>query len=502
MFEKLFYRVFLISLKKYQNVYILLFLLFFMLKKKLKKIGKYEYELPKSGRMLVSGRLFMSEKLIETVEEDTLNQIANVASLPGILKYSIGLADMHVGYGFPIGGVAAFDLDKGIISPGGVGYDINCSIRLLKTNLTKRDISKKQKEIAEIFYKKIPSGVGRGSKFQIIYKELDKLLEGGAKYLIERGYGIKDDYLHTEEEGCMENADASKVSDRAKKRGIGQLGTIGAGNHFFEILYVDEIFDEKVAEVFGLRKEQIVVLIHCGSRGLGHQIASDYIRLMEQKYGFKNLSDRELIYAPIKSELGKNYFSAMAAAANFSFANKQLITYWTREEMKKIFPNSKVEVLYDVCHNIAKFEEYIIEGKKKKVCVHRKGATRSFGPGRKEVPEEYRKVGQPVLIPGSMGTSSYVLVGTKKAEELTFGSTVHGAGRVLSRTRAIKNLSVKEVKKNLEKKGIEIRFGSSKSLIQESPEVYKNVDEVVKTMSDLGISKKVAKLKPLIVIIG
>jgi tRNA-splicing ligase RtcB (3'-phosphate/5'-hydroxy nucleic acid ligase) len=471
-----------------------------MFKEKLRKISENIYEIPKEKGMLVPGRLFISEKM--NIEEDALKQIANVAHLPGILKYSIGLADMHVGYGFPIGGVAAFDVDKGIISPGGVGYDINCSVRLLKTNLEKKDIIKKQKEVTDAFYKKIPSGVGRGSSFNLSRKELDKILEGGSKYLVEKGYGIKEDYLNTEEEGCIKGADASKVSDRAKKRGIGQLGTIGAGNHFFEILIVDEIFDKKTAEIFGLKKDQVVMMIHCGSRGLGHQTASDYIKEMEKEYGHKNLLDRELIYAPIKSKLGRDYASAMAAAANFAFANKQLITFWAREEMKRIFPKSKTDVLYDVCHNIAKFEEHVINGEKRKVCVHRKGATRSFGAGRKEIPKKYREVGQPVLIPGSMGTASYVLVGTKKSEELTFGSTVHGAGRVMSRTGAIKNLSGEKIQKLLNKKGIEIKFGSLKSLTQESPEVYKDVDEVVKVVQKLGISKKVARLKPIIVIIG
>ena len=471
-----------------------------------KKIQKNVYEIPKQGKMLVPGRIFISEKMV--MEEEALKQISNVAQLPGILKYSIGVADMHVGYGFPIGGIAAFDMDKGIISPGGVGYDINCSVRLLKTNLKKKDVLLKQKEIVESLFRKIPSGVGRGSRFQITRKELAKLLEQGAKYMVDKGYGEKQDYLHTEEEGCMKEADASKVSERAIKRGIGQLGTLGAGNHFLEVQYVDEIFDEKIAKVFGLEKNQITIMVHCGSRGLGHQVASDYIKKMEDEYGIKNLPDRELINAPIKSKLGKDYFSAMAAAANFAFANKQLITHWIREEMKYLFPKIKIDVVYDVCHNIAKFEEHVVNTingtswKKKIVCVHRKGATRSFGAGRKEVPERYRKVGQPVIVPGSMGTSSYVLVGTKKAEELTWGSTVHGAGRDSSRKAALKKLRGEDVKKKLNKMGIEVKSGSYKSLAQEAPEVYKDVDEVVKVVDELGISKKVARLKPLCVVKG
>jgi tRNA-splicing ligase RtcB len=469
------------------------------------KISKNVYKIPKEGKMNVPGVIYASEKLIEAIKEDkTIEQVKNVACLPGILKASIALADAHQGYGFSIGGVAAFDMDKGIISPGGVGYDINCSVRVLRTNLKKEDIMKKQKEVVEGIYRKIPSGLGRGSKFNISRPELSKVLEGGAKYMVEKGYGVKEDYLHTEEEGNIKGADASKVSQRAISRGIGQLGTVGSGNHFVEIEYIDEIYDEKIAKAFGLEKGQITMMIHCGSRGLGHQVASDYIKLMEDEYAdtIKSLPDRELINAPIKSQLGKDYFAAMAAAANFAFANKQLITHWVREEMKYLFPNIKVDVIYDVCHNIAKFEEHIIDGKKQTVCVHRKGATRSFGPGRKEVPEAYRAVGQPVLIPGSMGTASYVLVGTSVAEELTFGSTVHGAGRVSSRSKALRELRGEDVKKELNQKGIEVKAGSWKSLAEEAPEVYKNIDEVVETVHELGISRKVARLKPLIVIKG
>jgi tRNA-splicing ligase RtcB (3'-phosphate/5'-hydroxy nucleic acid ligase) len=467
---------------------------------KLKKIDQDVYELPKKGKMLVPGRIFISDKM--KIEEDALKQIANMAHLPGILKYSIGLPDIHVGYGFPIGGVAAFDLEKGIISPGGVGYDINCSVRLLKTNLKKKDIISKKKEVVEKLFKKIPSGVGRGGKFQITKKELNKLLEQGAKYVVNKGYGIKEDYMHMEEEGCIKGGDASKVSERAIKRGIGQLGTLGAGNHFLEVQFVDEIYNENIAEVFNLKKDDVVIMIHCGSRGLGHQVASDYIKKMEEAYGFENLPDRELINAPIKSKLGRDYFAAMACAANFAFANKQIITYWIREEMKSIFPKIKIDVIYDVCHNIAKFEKFVIDGKLTKVCVHRKGATRSFGPGRIEIPKKYREIGQPVIIPGSMGTASYLLVGTKKAEELTFGSTAHGAGRVSSRKKAMKNIRGEQVKEELDKKGIEVKSGSWNALAQEAPEVYKDIEEVVRVVDEIGISKKIARLKPLAVIKG
>jgi tRNA-splicing ligase RtcB len=469
----------------------------------IKKISKDIYEIPKEGKMNVSGMIYASEKLMENIKKDkTLEQLKNVAQLPGILKAAIVLPDAHQGYGLPIGGVAAFDLDKGVISPGGVGYDINCSVRLLRTNLKKQDILKNKEKVVEAIYRKIPSGVGKGSKFQITKQELNKILKGGVKCMVEKGYGNKEDYLHMEEEGCLPGADVSKVSERAIKRGIGQLGTLGAGNHFLEVQYVDEIFDEKIAKVFGLKKGQVTIMIHCGSRGLGHQVASDYIIKMEEKYGFKNLPDRELINAPIKSVLGKDYYSAMACAANFAFANKQLITHWIREEMNYLFPKTKIEVVYDVCHNIAKFEEHIVDGKKKMICIHRKGATRSFGPNRKEVPVAYRKVGQPVLIPGSMGTSSYVLVGTKKAEELTFGSTVHGAGRVSSRSSALKKIKGEQVKEELHKKGIEVKSGSWKAIATEAPQVYKDIDEVVKVVEELGINKKVARLKPIVVIKG
>ena len=470
-------------------------------KDKIKKLSKNVYELPKQGNMNVPARAFLSPKIFEAVEDIAFQQISNVACLPGIQKYSIGLADMHSGYGFPIGGVAVFDIETGVISPGGVGYDINCSVRLLKTNLKKSDI-KDKKKLIESLYRKIPSGVGRGSRFQMTKDELKRILKGGAKYLVEKGYGVKEDYLHSEEEGCMKQAQPEKVSERALKRGLGQLGTLGAGNHFLEVQFVEEIYDENAAKAFGLEKDQIVIMIHCGSRGLGHQVASDYIKLMEEKYGFKNLPDRELINAPINSKLGKDYFGAMAAAVNFALANKQLITYWIREEMKYLFPNSKIEVVYDVCHNIAKFEEHEIDGEKKTLCVHRKGATRSFGPGRSEIPEAYREIGQPVIIPGSMGTASYVLKGSKKAEELTFGSTVHGAGRLQSRSKALRTFRGEEVKKALNEKDIEVKAGGWKSLAEEAPEAYKDIDEVVKVVDELGISKKVARLKPIGVVKG
>ena len=458
-----------------------------MYKEQLKKIGENTYELPKTGKMLVPGRLFLSKRLLELVEEDALKQVANVAMLPGILKYSIGLSDMHTGYGFPIGGVAGFDLDSGIISPGGVGYDIDCSVRLLKTNLKVEDI-KNKKELIHSLFRAVPSGVGRGSNVKINWQELDEVLKQGAKWAVEKGYGIKEDLEHLEENGCLNPCNPDDVSKRAKQRGIGQLGTLGAGNHFLEIQKVDEIFDSKTAKILGLEKNQITIMVHCGSRGLGHQVASDYIRLMEDKYGWPEF-DRELVNAPIKSELGKKYFSAMNCAANFAFANKQIIAHWVRENLKHYFPDIKVDTVYEVCHNIAKIEKHVIDGKEKEILVMRKGATRSFP-------------NQPVLIPGSMGTASYVLIGTEKAMELSFGSTAHGAGRVASRTSARKSVRGEDVKKQLNEKGIDVEAGSWKGLSEEAPQMYKDIDEVVKVSHDVGIGKLVAKLVPIAVMKG
>jgi tRNA-splicing ligase RtcB len=378
----------------------------------------------------------------------------------------------------------------------------NCSVRLLATNLKKENIDRKRNEISKSLFNAIPTGVGKGSRVKINNEEMKEILEKGAKWAVGKGYGEKRDYEFTEESGCMIEADSSCVSKEAISRGLNQLGSLGAGNHFLEVQYVDEIFDKKIAGVFGLEKGQVCIMIHCGSRGLGHQVASDYMKLMSDKYGFENLPDRQLINAPINSELGKNYYKAMSAAANFAFCNKQVLTHLTREAMKKFYSEFKADVVYDVCHNIAKFEEHEIDGKKVKLCVHRKGATRSFGPGRKEIPLLYRDVGQPVIIPGSMGTASYVLVGTKKAEELSFSSTAHGAGRVMSRHEAMKKFKSEEVKKDLEKKNISVTAGSWKSLVEEGSEVYKDIDEVVKVSHELGMGNLVARLKPIVVIKG
>lgn len=473
-----------------------------MYKEKLKKIAENIYELPKLDGMLVKGRVFASDLLEKKIEENCIQQLVNVAKLKGVIEPVLIMPDVHVGYGIPIGGVAAFDIEKGIISPGGVGYDINCGVRLVTTNISKEEYDKKQKELVNEIYKKVPSGVGEESKLKLSDSEMNELLNTGVQWALKNKYATKEDIDRIEDNGCIPGADASKISQKAKARGRNQLGTLGAGNHFIEIQTVREIFNKDYAKTLGLKENQIVIMIHTGSRGLGHQTASDYIQKMEKEYGFEHLPDRELACAPINSSLGKDYRSAMAAAANFAFTNRQIITYQLRECFSKFFPKSKLSLVYDIAHNIAKFEEHIINNKKQTVCIHRKGATRSFGPGRKEIPEVYRKIGCPIFIPGSMGTFSYVLVGTKKAEEISFGSTAHGAGRVLSRSFAINNLSSSKIRKNLEDNEIYLKARSEKGIVEEAPEAYKDVTEVVRVSDELGIGKLVAKLKPLAVIKG
>jgi len=378
----------------------------------------------------------------------------------------------------------------------------NCGVRLLATDIPVKDFLKKRKEILHDLYRTIPSGVGRGHKEKISDKDLKGILKKGAEWAVEKNMGTEEDLEHTEENGRMKDANPKDVSDRALKRGLGQVGTLGAGNHFLEIEKIEEIYDEKIAKAFGLDKNGICIMIHCGSRGLGHQVASDYIKLMEDEYGFKDLPDRELINAPIKSDLGKKYLSAMNCAVNYAFCNRQIIMNYARGVLKRYFPKNKNHLVYDVCHNVAKIEEHIVDGKKKKVCVHRKGATRSFGAGRKEIPQVYRKIGQPVLIPGSMGTSSYVLVGTKKAEEVSWGSTAHGAGRVMSRHEALRQFRGETIKQELEKKDVVVEAGGWKSIAEEAPGVYKDIDEVVKISHEVGIGNLVVKVKPLAVMKG
>ncbi|HDJ24077.1 MAG TPA: RtcB family protein [Candidatus Aminicenantes bacterium] len=471
----------------------------------LKKINEFLWEIPPWGKMKVPARIYASASLLESVQRDrTLEQAQNVATLPGIIQASYVMPDAHQGYGFPIGGVAAFDEKEGIISPGGVGYDINCGVRLLKTEYSGSDLKPRLAALMSGIFQEVPAGVGKGRKTKLGMAVLDEVLNRGAEWAVDSGFGSGDDLQRTEEYGRMKEANPGVVSRRAKERGLSQLGTLGAGNHFLELQQVEEIYNQPVAKRFGLHSVgQVTIMIHCGSRGLGHQVASDYIRMMEDTFGTKHLVDRELVYAPLQSSLGKRYYQAMCAAVNFAFANRQMITHWVREVFKRILGSSQgIEMIYDVCHNVAKFENHLLEQQKRRVCVHRKGATRSFGPGRPEIPDCYRDVGQPVIIPGSMGTASYLLVGTNEAEKLSFSSTAHGAGRVMSRHEALRRFRGEEIKRNLEKRGIILKSTSWKSVAEEASAAYKDVDEVVRTSDAVGLGKLVAKFSPLGVMKG
>ncbi len=474
-------------------------------KMELKKIDNYTWEIPKHDRMQVAAVVYTSSKLLNSLKRDnTLKQIKNVACLPGIKCAAYAMPDAHQGYGFPIGGVAAFSKEEGIISPGGVGYDINCGVRLLRTDFREVDIHKVlQKLIGEIF-REVPAGIGKGGLARLQPNTLAEVCLKGAEWVVSQGFGKDEDLQRTEEYGCMPEADPGYLSHRALERGMPQLGSLGSGNHFLEIQKVDKIYDSHTAAVFGIQKKgQILVMIHCGSRGLGHQVASDYIRKMEDSFGWKNLPDRQLINAPISSELGHQYYKAMSSAVNFAFANRQMIAHWVRKVFKRVLGSSEgMDQVYDVCHNVAKFEKHKIEGRIQDVCVHRKGATRSFGPGRMEVPEVYRKVGQPVFIPGSMGTASYILAGTTDAEKSSFGSTAHGAGRVMSRHEARRLFRGEKIKQEMEIKGIELKSVSLKSVAEEAPHVYKNVDEVVRVSHKAGLAKLVARVVPVAVMKG
>lgn len=472
----------------------------------LKKINDVTWEIPKEGTMKVPGRLFVSEKLLEIIHEDkSLQQVKNVASMPGILKYSYAMPDMHMGYGFSIGGVAAFDAQTGIITPGGIGFDINCGVRLLVSDLSKKDIEPKIHEILNEMFRNVPCGIGKESDVKLNGSELDQVMLIGARWNVEHGYGIEDDLIHCESNGTLPGANPSKVSQRARARGRKQLGTLGAGNHFLEIQYVDEIYLPKVAEKFGIKeKEQIVIMIHCGSRGFGHQICTDYLRRMEDEYAniIAKLPEKDLAYAPFHSKLGQDYFGAMACAANFAWANRHMIGHKVRKSFERVFNNVNLKTVYDVAHNIAKIEKHQINGETKNVIVHRKGATRCFPAGHPEVPEAYRDVGHPVLIPGSMGTASYVLVGSPGTLNIAFGSTAHGAGRVMSRKKANQIFRGEKVKSDLARRDIVVKSASWRGVSEEAPGVYKNIDEVVKVTEKAGISKAVARLKPMGVIKG
>ena len=476
-------------------------------KKDFKKITDWIWEIPKSFRedMRVPARIYASKEMLEEVEEDAINQVINVATLPSIVKYSLAMPDIHSGYGFAIGGVAATEYPEGIISPGGVGYDISCSVRLLRSDYSEKELKPYLDKLATEIQKEVPSGLGRGRQIKLSIKQIDKILEGGVPYLVEKGYGEKEDIENCEANGRLDWTDALAVSNYAKNRGRDQVGTLGSGNHFLELQKVAEVFDENVARRFGLFKDQIVIMVHCGSRGLGHQVCTDYLRTMipaMQRYEIK-VPDREFACVPFNSSEGQRYFAAMASAANYAWANRQMIAHFIRKAWKSVLGEkaSPLVALYDVAHNIIKKEKYIIDGKETEVAVHRKGATRAFPPGHLEIPGQYRQVGQPVLIPGSMGTASYVLHGTKDAEE-AFYSTNHGAGRTMSRHAATRMLSGQEVVKRLEAKGIIVKCYSWRGIAEEAPEAYKNIDEIVEVVHQAGLSKKVAKLVPLAVIKG
>ncbi len=474
----------------------------------LNRISDYIWEIPRTFRknMKVAARIFASEKLLNTATSDrSLEQLVNVASLPGIQGQALVMPDVHEGYGFPIGGVAAMDIESGVISPGGIGYDINCGVRLLLSNIVFNEFQPEINQIADEFNKNVPSGVGVGGEIKLDLKMLLEILDRGIEWAESQGFALREDANHIESSGRLENADSENVSEHARLRGKNQLGTMGAGNHFVEVDAIAEIFDAKIAQIFGLAKNQMVVLIHCGSRGLGHQVATDYIRLMMKNLDKYNivLPDPELACAPFSSSEGKRYFGAMKAAANFAFVNRQLITHEIRLVWQSIFgKDENLKLLYDVSHNIAKVEDHEVNGKRQKVVVHRKGATRSFGPENEELPADYRAVGQPVIIPGSMGSSSYVLVGTNTAMKLSFGSTCHGAGRRMSRHQAKKSIGGKTLISQLAKEGIVVRSGSIAGVSEEAPTAYKEIDEVIRVVDSVGIAKKVARLKPVVVVKG
>jgi len=470
-----------------------------------KKITDYLWEMPKRGNMRVPGRIYASSALMPHIKSDqSPMQVANVAHLPGIIQYSLAMPDIHWGYGFPIGGVAAFSVEEGVISPGGVGYDINCGVRLARTNLKFQEVKDEVKPLIHRLFSTVPCGVGSsGAIRKLNPTELKKALVKGARWSVENGFGEREDLEHIESYGAMKEADPDKVSRRAIERGLDQMGTLGSGNHFMEIDVVDEIYDEEVAEVFGLFKKQIVLLIHSGSRGLGYQICDDYLKVMlnaVNKYKL-SLPDRQLACAPVESPEGRNYFAAMACAANYAWANRQVIMALTKkciEEHFRISPKKlDFQLIYDVCHNIAKIEEHIVDGKRIRVCVHRKGATRAFPPGHPDTPRVYSKVGQPVLIPGDMGDCSFVCVGSEGAMRQTFGSTCHGAGRMMSRAKAAKASGSRPIQKELEAKGIYVVAKSRRTLAEEVSEAYKDVAEVVEVMHQVGVSPKVARLRPI-----
>jgi len=477
---------------------------------KLRRIDETRLEVPVSYKqgMRVPGIIYLDSVLEKELESHAIDQIANVATLPGIIKASTAMPDVHTGYGFPIGGVAAFDLKEGILSPGGVGYDINCGVRLIRSDFRKEEVLLRLRDLVETLYREIPSGVGSKGKIHLGKDDEKKILLKGARWAVENGLGEASDIERIESGGCLDGADTSLISDKAYERGRAQQGTLGSGNHFIEIQHVDEIYDEMAANSLGLFMGQVTVMIHTGSRGFGHQVCTDFLEVMERAAGkYKiELYDRELACAPFNSPEAQDYLAAMRAAANYAWANRQCIMHWTRESFMKVLGSSPralgMRLVYDVAHNIAKVEDHTIDGKKKKLVVHRKGATRAFPPGHPELPEIYRYIGQPVLIPGDMGRASFVLLGTEKAMEETFGSTCHGAGRVLSRHQAIKMAKGRSIWRELENRGIIVRSAGRETLAEEMSDAYKNISDVVDVVHRAGISKRVARLRPMGVVKG
>lgn len=474
-----------------------------------KKIDEYRWEVPKTGSMRVPGIVYATESMLkDSDQKEPLKQVANVATLPGILKASLAMPDMHWGYGFPIGGVAAFDWESGIISPGGVGYDINCGVRLATTFLVEKDVRSKLKDLVHALFQEVPSGVGSKGSIKLSVKEEKKVLRMGSRWVVQQGMGEASDLEHTEDGGCMDNADPEMLSQRALERGRNQLGTLGSGNHFLEIGVVEKVFEPEAARILGLFEKQVTLMLHSGSRGLGYQVCDDSLAFMAKhvkKLGV-DLPDRQLACAMIQSKEGQRYYDAMACAANYAWANRQVLLHRSRDVFSKVFGlgprDLGMNLVYDVCHNIAKKETHLVDGKKQTVCVHRKGATRSFPPGHKALGDKFQKIGQPVIIPGDMGTASYVLVGTQKAMEDTFGSTCHGAGRVLSRKAAKKASKGRPLHRELEDRGIFVKWTGRSTLAEEMPEAYKDISQVVDVVHGAGISKKVAKLRPIGVVKG
>ena len=480
-------------------------------KNNFERISDYIWQVPQDfrGDMRAPARLYASEELLEdALQDESVTQLVNTATLPGIVKYAIAMPDIHQGYGFPIGGVVATQTPDGVISPGGVGYDINCGVRLLASHIRAEEIAPQIKDLATALYKNCPSGVGSEGSVPLNAKQLDDVLEQGSEWAVKNSYARREDLERTEEFGRMLGADAGMVSKRAKDRGRAQLGTLGAGNHFIEVDHVVEVYDAQIAERLGLFPEQIVVQIHCGSRGLGHQVCTDYVNDFQRavrEYHIE-LPDRELVCAPLNSPEGQTYFKAMAAAANFAFANRQVLAYHIRRSFEEVLAGIVKDFdlfqIYDIAHNMAKVEEHDVDNQRVKVCVHRKGATRAFGPGSAVLPDDLRDIGQPVLIPGSMGTASYVLIGTAKAMTETFGSTCHGAGRVMSRAKAKREVRGEKLRDELAARGIVIRAGSMPGLAEEAPQAYKVVARVVEVVHRAGIGRRVARLEPLAVIKG